>query len=109
MFDVFDPLFFGSWKKFKKEFVKNNSNVESRLRAKISNYMLRRLKNEILDDLPSKYELKIDEKLPTHYPAKVVNFSDKQENQYYEILNSQDRAISKLRKLRIFSLHPSLN
>lgn len=107
LFDVFDPLFFGSWKKFRQEF-NNNNNIEARLRLKISNYMLRRLKTQVLDSLPKKYEPKIDDKGTTHYPPRVVSFTDEQKNKYFEIVNSSDASLSKLRKLRVFSLHPLL-
>jgi SNF2 family DNA or RNA helicase len=108
LFDVFDPLFFGSWKKFRQDFINNNNNIEERLRLKISNYMLRRLKTQVLDSLPKKYEPKIDKKEITHYPARVVNFTDEQKNKYFEIVNSSDTSLSKLHKLRVFSLHPLL-
>ncbi|RBQ31447.1 hypothetical protein CRU92_06655 [Arcobacter sp. FW59] len=108
LFDVFDPLFFGSWKNFRKEFVNNTENVESRLREKISNYMLRRLKNQVLDSLPTKYEPKLDEKLPNHYSPKIVNFTNEEEKLYESIINSNEASLSKLRQLRLISMHPIL-
>jgi len=108
LFDVFDPSFFGSWKKFRKEFVNNTENIERRLRDKISNYMLRRLKSDILDTLPKKYEPKIDEKHSLHYPPKYSFFSEEQKKIYLNILHSDEPSLSKLRKLRLFSLHPDL-
>lgn len=108
LFDVFDPLFFGSWKNFRKEFVNNTENIESRLREKISNYMLRRLKNQVLDSLPKKFEPKLDEKLPTHYAPKIVNFTKEETELYESIINSNEASLSKLRQLRLISMHPIL-
>lgn len=108
LFDVFDPSFFGSWKNFRKEFVNNTENIESRLRQKISNYMLRRLKSDVLDTLPKKFEPKIDEQNSLHYPPKYLLFNEEQKKTYFNILNSNEPSLSKLRKLRLLSLHPDL-
>ena len=108
LFDVFDPLFFGSWKNFRKEFVNNTKNIESRLREKISNYMLRRLKNQVLDSLPTKYEPKLDEKLPNHYSPKIITFTSEETKLYESIINSNEASLSKLRQLRLISMHPIL-
>jgi SNF2 family DNA or RNA helicase len=108
LFDVFDPLFFGSWKNFRKEFVNNTENIESRLRSKISNYMLRRLKNQVLDSLPIKYEPKLDEKLSNHYSPKIINFTNEETKLYESIINSNEASLSKLRQLRLISMHPIL-
>ncbi|MDD3854883.1 SNF2-related protein [Sulfurimonas sp.] len=109
LFDLFDPSFFGSWKNFKKMYVSsNNENLETLLRAKISNYMLRRMKNDILAGLPSKYEPKLDTNHNMHYPALDVTFNDKEVVSYNEIVNSSKQALTKLRDLRLYSLHPIL-
>lgn len=108
LFDVFDPLFFGSWKNFREKFVNNNENVESRIREKISNYMLRRLKNQVLDSLPKKFEPKLDEKLPTHIAPRVLYFTKKETEIYEKIINSNENSLSKLRQLRLISMHPIL-
>ena len=108
LFDVFDPTFFGSWKSFRNEYVKSqeNSATESMLRAKISSYMLRRMKNDVLDGLPAKYEPKLDVQNSSHYPAIDVVFSDQEVKDYLEIVNSDKPALTKLMALRLFSLHP---
>ncbi len=98
LFDVFDPSFFGSWKKFRKEFVNNTVNIERRLRDKISNYMLRRLKSDILDTLPKKFEPKADEKHSLHYPPKYLLFSEEQKKIYLNILHSDEPSLSKFEK-----------
>jgi len=109
LFDLFDPTFFGSWKNFRQTYVaKENKNMESMLRDKISNYMLRRMKNDILDGLPIKYEPKLDSNDKLHYPALNTYLSKKETVDYIEIVNSSREALSKLRDLRLFSLHPIL-
>jgi len=109
LFDLFDPSFFGSWKNFRKMYVsKNNKNLESLLRAKISNYMLRRMKNDILEGLPTKYEPMLDVLNQAYYPPLDSVFTDKEAIDYLEIVNSNKQALTKLRDLRLYSLHPLL-
>ena len=109
LFDLFDPSFFGSWKNFRKMYVsKSNENLESLLRNKISNYMLRRMKDDILEGLPIKYEPRLDIDSPRHYPALNITFNDNEVGDYIEIVNSSKKALSKLRDLRLYSLHPIL-
>lgn len=109
LFDLFDPSFFGSWKNFRTTYVvKNHENVESLLRKKISHYMLRRMKNDILEGLPIKYEPKLDTSHISHYPAVNTTFNDNEVLAYLEIINSNKQALTKLRDLRLYSLHPIL-
>ena len=109
LFDLFDPSFFGSWKNFRKMYVsKSTENLEALLRAKISNYMLRRMKSDILEGLPTKYEPRLDTDNPSHYPALNTQLTEKEVVNYIEIVNSSKQALSKLRDLRLYSLHPIL-
>ncbi len=109
LFDLFDPSFFGSWKNFRNMYVsKENDNLESLLRTKISNYMLRRMKNDIVEGLPTKYEPKLDTESPSHYPALSTILTEKEVVDYIEIVNSSKESLSKLRDLRLYSLHPIL-
>jgi len=109
LFDLFDPSFFGSWKNFRKMYVsKTTENLEALLRAKISNYMLRRMKSDILEGLPAKYEPRLDTNNPSHYPALDTILSEKEVVDYIEIVNSSKESLSKLRDLRLYSLHPIL-
>ena len=85
-----------------------SDNVENRLRKKISNYMLRRLKSQVLDSLPKKYEPKLDENLETHLSPKFVKFTNEETKSYEDIVNSDEPSLSKLRKLRLISMHPIL-
>jgi len=109
LFDLFDPSFFGSWKNFRKMYIsKTTENLESLLRAKMSNYMLRRMKNDMLEGLPTKYEPRLDTDNPSHYPALNTILTDKEVVDYIEIVNSSKESLSKLRDLRLYSLHPIL-
>jgi len=94
LFDVFDPAHFGSWKKFKKEFVSDSSeNIDDKLQDKVGNYLLRRLKSEHLTDLPSKEE-------------KISNifFSIEDQDKYLDTLNADKPALERLHKLKSISL-----
>ena len=109
LFDLFDPSFFGSWKNFRKLYVSNESrNLEAQLRTKISNYMLRRMKNDILDGLPTKYEPRLDTMNLSNYAAINTVFDKKEVLEYIDIINSSKESLSKLRDLRLYSLHPLL-
>lgn len=109
LFDLFDPSFFGSWKNFRNTYVsKNVDKAELLLRQKISNYMLRRMKNDILEGLPKKYEPQKDTTNSLHYPALSITFSQEETLKYIEIVNSKKTALAKLRDLRLYSLHPIL-
>lgn len=97
LFDIFDPSHFGSWKHFRDEFVKSEaSDIDEKLRAKASNYILRRLKKDHLKELPKKQE-KV---------YKVPLGVDSQG--YLDILNSSAKALTKMRRLKEFCLHKKL-
>ena len=102
MFDTFDPKFIRSWKEFRETYVKpltqsNGNEIETKLRHKVSNYMLRRLKKDHLTDLPSKEFKYID----------VVMSNDELEH-HNSIISGNIHHMDKLQKLRLLSLHPSL-
>lgn len=102
LFDTFDPSFIGSWKSFRENYVKplSHGDVESvnlGLRNKISNYMLRRMKQDHLDGLPNKIYKKIE-----------VAMSEKEERQHRDVLSSEQHPMEKLQTLRLLSLHPKL-
>lgn len=97
LFDVFDPQHFGSWKQFREEYVAKTENIEQRLRAKASKYLLRRLKKDYLHELPNKFD-------KVHY----VPFSQEEYESYQDIRCSSINAIEILHKLKSFSLYGSL-
>lgn len=98
LFDVFDPAHLGSWKAFKKEFVSNSADVDSRLRERVSNYVLRRFKKDYLgSELPKKIE-------QTH----EVRFSVAEAADYLQIKNQEATALERLHGLKAFGLHPEL-
>jgi superfamily II DNA or RNA helicase len=97
LFDIFDPSHFGSWKKFKKEFVGSDAmDADEKLRAKASNYILRRLKKDYLKELPKKQE-------------KVYRVPLGVDTQgYLDILNSSAKALTRMQGLKEFCLHKKL-
>lgn len=98
LFDVFDPAHFGSWKRFKKEFITGTqANVDERLRARASNYILRRLKKDYLQELPAKIE-----------QVHEVEFNADEAIAYHQIRNQEAAALKRLHALKAFSLHQDL-
>lgn len=98
LFDVFDPAHFGTWKKFKSEFITGKQeNVDERLRERASNYILRRLKKDYLTELPQKIEL-----------VHQVMFSADEANKYHRLRNQEADALKRLHALKAFSLHQDL-
>lgn len=102
MFDTFDPKFIRSWKEFREIYVKpltssNGNEIEMKLRKKISNYMLRRLKNDHLTDLPDK-----------SFIYREITMNSEEIDKHNEITSADIHHMDKLQKLRLLSLHPSL-
>ena len=97
LFDVFDPSHFGSWKTFRQNFVQNSKDVDSRLRQKASNYILRRLKKDHLEELP--------EKITKEH---IVCLSEDEARTYDTYRQSIDSALERLHKLKAFSLYGNL-
>ena len=102
LFDTFDPIFIESWKKFRETYVKpltetNTKVIENKLRDKISNYMLRRLKQEHLKGLPNKNFINMD-----------IEMDSKEVKLHKNILSSDIHHMEKLQRLRLLSLHPLL-
>jgi superfamily II DNA or RNA helicase/HJR/Mrr/RecB family endonuclease len=98
LFDVFDPTHLGSWKAFKKEFVTNTVDVDTRLRKRVDNYVLRRFKKDYLgNELPQKIK-------QTH----AVQFSTDEAAGYLKIKNQEAVALVRLHGLKAFGLHPEL-
>jgi len=100
IFDTFDPKFIGTWQEFKKRYVNkidDLSQVENRLREKISNYMLRRLKDTHITELPKK-----------EYKNIYIKMDKKEVEKHNEIVSTTDTGLVKLQKLKMLSLHKSL-
>jgi SNF2 family DNA or RNA helicase len=108
LFDTFDPSFIGSWKNFRNTYVtpyrENNAlEIDTRLRDKISNYMLRRLKKDHLIGLPDKITYDGIQNEPI-----VCVMNNEEKSLQHEILSSGKHHMEKLQELRLLSLHPSL-
>ncbi|KGQ46275.1 SNF2-related protein [Gallibacterium anatis] len=99
LFDVFAPEHFGSWKSFREEFINvAEEGLDKKLRECCSNYLLRRLKKDYLGhELPQKIEKTYE-----------VVFSGEEVAQYHQYRHSGLDAITKLHKLKSFSLHRQL-
>lgn len=103
LFDAFVPDFIGTWREFRETYVKplnNNNNIgiiEKKLREKIGDYMLRRLKKDHLEGLPEK-----------RIELLYINMNEEEINIHNSIIGSNLHPMEKLQKLRLLSLHPSL-
>jgi SNF2 family DNA or RNA helicase len=102
LFDTIDPVFIESWKTFRATYVNSLKDadmtlVENKLREKISNYMLRRLKQDHLKGLPEKNFKDVD-----------VEMNSDEVAMHKEILAADTHHMEKLQELRLLSLHPSL-
>lgn len=104
LIDTFDARLFGCFKDFKKDFVLDSSasdetrvDTSKRLRARIGNYMLRRMKSEEIDALPKKSILNHE-----------VTLSMDEKASYDEMKNLPLPPMSKLAKLYLYNSHPEL-
>ncbi len=117
IFEFLMPNFFGSFSDFSKNYInpiqKQNKEKIQELQKKISFFMLRRVKQDVLKELPEKIEQKI-----------FVQFTPEQDLLYQEILNEIKKDFSELdefsykksyihilaalTKLRQVSNHPNL-
>lgn len=96
LFDVFAPEHFGSWAKFRKEYVSNqadNSTIEHRLRNHASKYLLRRLKKDYLKELPHKQDIE-----------HKITLTESESKEYIHLKNNAEFALTKLHELKRFSL-----
>jgi len=102
LFDTIDPIFIEPWKIFRDKYVKslkdmNTILIENKLRERISNYMLRRLKQEHLKGLPEK-----------NFKDVNVEMNSDEIAMHNKILDADSHHMEKLQELRLLSLHPSL-
>ena len=126
IFDFLMPGLLFSYKKFREEMEmviisgKNGEGEEKqekiaseRLRKMIRPFVLRRLKEEVLKDLPKKFEnvvyAKMEEKQELLYRARVQQFKEQLENQSEEeFKNNKIEILSELTRLRQICCHPAL-
>lgn len=108
IFDFIMPMYLFSDGKFKEKFVKGNDEDLKELRELISPFILRRLKEEVLDELPEKIEkeyiIPMASKQRQVYNSSMKEIKIKlKENKDNKIL-----VLSYLTKLRQLCLDPSL-
>lgn len=119
IFDFIMPKFLLSYKNFKENYenpiIKDNDiDALNKLNEQIKPFILRRLKKDVLTELPDKIETssytKMDDKQKMLYTAELVKaneeFNIEISNQGYE--KSQIKILSMLTRLRQICCHPSL-
>ncbi len=119
IFDFIMPKFLLSYKDFKEKYeipiIKDNSKEALKsLNNQINPFILRRLKSDVLKELPDKMEIssytKMDEKQRKLYAAELVKineeFNETIANNGYE--KSQIKILSMFTRLRQICCHPSL-
>lgn len=117
LFDFIMPSFLGPNKEFKKKYItpieNGRSEVQEQLKQKISPFILRRLKTEVLAELPAKTEkvihIKMQEdqqKLYDSYAMELRNFLDKTSDA--EMKTKQIEVLAMITKLRQIACNPIL-
>lgn len=118
LFDFVVPGYLGSYYSFNKRYEtpivkENNELVLNDLRALVKPFILRRLKVDVLDDLPEKNEeflyVKMNEEHQKIYDANLLEIKEKISNQTTRDFNSSKLIIlSMLTKLRQLACDPRL-
>ena len=118
IFDYLMPGFLYGYDTFRKEFEtpivkKSDEAAAKRLRRMISPFILRRLKSEVLKDLPEKLEedhyVKFEEKQRHLYDAKVVELKALLDSESDESYNTNKlKVLAMLTQLRQICCDPSL-
>lgn len=117
LFDFIMPSFLGSNKDFKRQFItpieNGDLNVQDKLKQKISPFILRRLKGEVLTELPAKTEKVIhikmqadQQKLYDSYAMELKNFLNKTSED--EMRTKQIEVLAMITKLRQIACNPIL-
>lgn len=118
IFDYLMPGFFGSYNRFRDTFerrivVEHNTQAEQRLRDMITPFVLRRLKKDVLQDLPDKieevYYARLESEQKEIYEAHADRLRLKLSKQSDEDFNtSKLEILAELMKLRQICCDPSL-
>lgn len=118
IFDFLMPGFLYGYEDFKKNIetpvVKNeNMDAMARLQRMVSPFIMRRLKNQVLKDLPDKLEeiryVKLDDKQQKIYDAQVVHMQEMLSKQNPEDFNKNKlQMLAELTRLRQICCDPSL-
>ncbi|MGL5152510.1 MAG: SNF2 helicase associated domain-containing protein [Clostridium sp.] len=109
IFDFVMPNFLGNINKFKSKFISGKDSMET-LQKYIKPFILRRLKSEVLLELPDKiekkYYIELNKEQKKVYQSYVANIKSIMEDQNFE--GDKITILSYLTKLRQLCLHPEL-
>lgn len=117
LFDFIMPSFLSSNKEFKKQYItpieNGRSEVQDKLKQKISPFILRRLKGDVLTELPAKTEKIVhikmqsdQQKLYDSYAMELKNFLEKTSED--EMKTKQIEVLAMITKLRQIACNPIL-
>ena len=117
LFNFINPGLLGSYEFFNKKFavpIEKHKETDTRqtLQRLIKPFILRRRKNQVLDDLPEKTEItltvEMSEEERAFYEAIRREALEKIESEDGEIQNKRFRILAELTKLRLACCHPKL-
>ncbi len=106
IFDFIMPGFLPPLRKFKNDY-ENDSNYFSAIRRKISPFILRRNKKDVLNDLPEKYEILLTTKMEKEQ-EKIYEMEKLKAKEILKSSPSSFEILPFLMKLRQICIHPSL-
>ena len=107
IFDFLNPGLLGTESEFENKFCSSDADLAS-LKKLVSPLIMRRMKKDVLDDLPEKQEITIEVELPSDERAL---YEAMRRNAVDELRSKKDNRISilaQLTKLRRVCCHPSL-
>lgn len=118
IFDYLLPGYLGSYEKFRKNYerpimLQNEEAATQRLKKKVSPFLLRRVKNEVLKELPEKLEqviyTKMEEEQKTLYSAYAQELREMLTGQSAEeVKNEKIEILARLTRLRQICCGPNL-
>lgn len=117
LFDFIMPGYLGTNKEFKKKYINpienGNDQVQERLKQKVSPFIMRRLKGDVLTELPAKNEkiihIKMDESQQKLYDVQANLVKDfLNANSDDEIKSKQIEILAMITKLRQIACNPKL-
>ncbi|MGN0027038.1 MAG: DEAD/DEAH box helicase, partial [Clostridium sp.] len=108
IFDFIMPMYLFSVEKFKEKFIKGNDDDLKELKELISPFILRRLKEEVLDELPEKIEKEYIIPMATKQRQVYNSYMREVKKKLKENKDNKILIFSFLTKLRQLCLDPSL-
>lgn len=108
IFDFLNPGLLGNSANFERKFTTGDGLPNSRLKRLVSPLILRRCKEDVLDDLPPKTEITIPVELPDEEMEVYEAMRRKALDELSREQNSRITILAQLTKLRRYCCHPSL-